>query len=262
MDLAFLGMAKIEVFLLTLVRTASIFTAAPLFGSRQVPVQVRIVVALGIALALVPLCSAGQNRLLASDTLSMSLLIVKEIIVGLVVGFITAMVFAAIQMAGDLIDMHAGFSFATMLDPTMGAPSAIAARFHHLLAGTLFFVTNSHHILLQGLADSFRLVPVDRILLNPSVAGGMVDMFVVLFGVALRIAAPVVAAVFLADISLVIMARVVPQMNVLMVGFPLKLGVGIVGMLVALPVAVALCGNAFGDIGRHTTAMLRLLAAP
>lgn len=86
------------------------------------------------------------------------------------------------------------------------------------------------------------------------------DLFASLFGVAIKIAAPVVAAVFLADLALAIMARVVPQMNVLIVGFPLKLGVGLVGTAVALPVAIALTRDLLGDINIYTTGMLRLLS--
>jgi len=184
---------------------------------------------------------------------------VKETIVGLVIGFVTTLVFTAIQLAGDYIDLQSGFSFATMFDPVYGAQTAVAGRLHHLLAGLLFFVTNAHHILLSGLADSFRLLPVGQFSLDPAVAGGVVDLFAALFAVAVRIAAPVVAAVFLADVALAMISRAVPQMNILMSGLPLKLGVGIVGMLVALPVAVAMSSNLLADIHLNTIGVLRQL---
>jgi flagellar biosynthesis protein FliR len=260
MDLAFLGIERLEAFILVFARTAGIFTLTPIFGSRQTPVQARVAGALGIALVFVPMYSGSGKGLLAADALPMVLLVLKEALVGLAIGFVTSLVFAAIQAAGELIDMHAGFSFAAVIDPTYNSPIAIAGRLHNLLAGMLFFVTNAHHIVISGLADSFRIIPIGQVSLNPAAAGGVVDLLVTFFAVALRIAAPVVAAVFLADIALVLVARVVPQMNVLMVGFPLKLGVGIVGMLVALPVAAALSSNALGDIGPQTAGLLRLLA--
>jgi len=260
MDLAAFGIQKIEVFLLVLARTAGIFTLVPIFGVGQVPVQVRVAVALAITLVLVPLCIPAGTALLAVDVLPMALLVAKEALVGLAIGFVTMLIFAAIQIAGDFVDVQSGFSFATMLDPVYGSQTAVAGRVHQLLAGMLFFVTNAHLIMLSGLADSCRLVPIGQFSLNPAVAGGVVDLFAALFAVAIRIAAPVIAAVFLADVAMAIVARAVPQINVLIAGFPLKLGVGLVGMLVALPIAAALSRAALADVHSHTVGVLRLLA--
>lgn len=234
----------------------------PIFGSAQVPVQVRVGIALGLTMVFMPLCSSSANVTLAIDVLPMVLLIAKETLIGLVIGFVTVLVFAAIQSAGDFIDLAAGFNFASLFDPTTGTQTALAGRFHHLLAVLLFFAINAHHIFLSGVADSFRLVPVGQMSLNPVVASGVLDLFVGLFAVALRIAAPVVAAVFLADVALAVIARVVPQMNILMAGLPLKLGVGLVGMLIALPVAAVLSRGAMTDIQPQTVGLLRLLISP
>jgi flagellar biosynthesis protein FliR len=260
-DLAFFGVAKVEMFLLVLARTAGIFTLVPIFGSSQVPAQVRLGIAVGMALIFVPLYAPAGQAPVATGVFSMALLIAKEALVGMVIGFVTVMVFSAIQAAGDYIDMAAGFSFAAMFDPIYGTNTAIAGRFHHILAGLIFFVTNAHHIMLSGLADSFRVVPVGSLSFAPSVAGGVFELFVILFAVAVRIAAPVVVAVFLADVAMAVVAKAVPQMNILMVGLPLKLGVGMVGMVIALPVAMAMSRNALGDIGPQATSLLRLLTA-
>jgi len=259
MDLASFGIEKIEVFVLVLARTAGIFTIVPIFGANQVPVQVRIAIALAITFVLVPLCMPAGVGLLATDVLPMVLLVAKEVLVGLVIGFVTTLVFAAMQLAGDFVDVQSGFSFAMMLDPVYGAQTAVAGRIQYLLAGMLFFATNAHLILVSGLADSWRLVPIGQFSLHPAVAGGVIDLFASLFAVALRIAAPVVAAVFLADVAMAIVARAVPQMNILLAGFPLKLGVGLVGMLIALPVAAALSRGALAGIHPETVGLLRLL---
>jgi flagellar biosynthetic protein FliR len=262
MDLAAFGIQQIEIFVLVLARTAGIFTMTPIFGAGQVPVQVRLGVAIALAMVFMPLCNPSTHTLLAVDVLPMVLLIAKETLVGLIIGFVTTLVFAAIQSAGDYIDLTAGFSFATMFDPATGTQTALAGRFHHLLAGMLFFAINAHHIFLSGVADSFRLIPVGQMSLNPLVATGAVNLFVGLFAIAIRIAAPVVAAVFLADVALAVISRAMPQMNTLMAGLPLKLGVGLVGMLIALPVAIALSKAAFADIQPQTVGLLRLLVSP
>lgn len=260
MELAFLGMAKLEVFVLVFVRTAGIFTLVPIFGAHQVPTQVRIAIALGMALVFVPLCIAASGpATLAADVPSMALLIIKEAMVGLVIGFVTTLVFTAIQMSGDFIDMQSGFNFASMIDPVYGTHTAVCGRFQQTLAGLLFFVCNAHYVMLSGLADSFRALPVGAFSLNPTVVGGVTDLFVTLFAIALRIAAPVIAAVFLADVAMALISRVVPQMNIMMVGMPVKLGVGLIGMAVALPVAIAMSRNMLGDIHVYTSGVLRLL---
>ncbi|MDO8586199.1 MAG: flagellar biosynthetic protein FliR [Armatimonadota bacterium] len=260
MDIGSIGVAQLEVFMLALARTAGIFTLAPIFGSSQVPVQVRVLVAVSIALVFVPLCASATPAPPAVDLLPMAALMIKEALVGLAVGFVTNLVFAAIQAAGDLIDIQSGFSFAAVLDPVYGSQTAIAGRVHHLLAGLLFFVTNAHHVLLAGLADSFRIIPVAELSLNPAAAGGALNLFAAFFAVALKIAAPVLAAVFLADVALAVISRGAPQMNVLFVGMPLKLGVGLVGMAIALPVMLAGSRDALGDIGYQIAAMARILA--
>lgn len=262
MDFTSFGIQQMELFVLVLARTAGIFTMVPIFGAAQVPVQVRIGIALGLTLVFMPLCGVTTNAVLAVDVLPMVFLIAKETLIGLVIGFVTVLVFSAIQAAGDFIDIQAGFSFASVFDPASGSQTALAGRFHHLLAGMLFFVINAHHIFLSGVADSFRLVPVGQMSFNPAVATGVVSLFVGLFTIAIRIAAPVVAAVFLADVALAVIARAVPQMNILMAGLPLKLGVGLIGMLVALPVAIALSRETLTDIQPQTIGLLKLLVAP
>ncbi|MEN6370655.1 MAG: flagellar biosynthetic protein FliR [Armatimonadota bacterium] len=259
MDLASFGIQQIEVFVLVLARTAGIFTMTPIFGTSQVPVQVRLGISLALTMVFMPLCNASTHMTLAVEVLPMMLLIAKETLIGLVIGFVVMLVFTAIQSAGDYIDLVAGFSFATMFDPVTGTQTAIASRFHYLLAGMLFFAINAHHIFLSGVADSFRLIPVGQMSLNPVVATGAVNLFVGLFTIAIRIAAPVVAAVFMADVALAVISRAMPQMNTLMAGLPLKLGIGLVGMLIALPVSIALSRGAFGDIQPQTVGLLKLL---
>jgi flagellar biosynthetic protein FliR len=260
MDLANFGILNIETFVLVLARTAGIFTLAPIFGSSRIPAQIRVAISVALALVFVPLAVPKDNVLFAVDVLPLVFLVVKEAIVGLTIGFVVTLVFGAIQAAGDFVDIHAGFSFATVIDPIYGSHTAVAGRFHQMLAGLLFFATNAHHIVMLGLADSFRLLPPGSQLVNQAAASGVFDLFSGLFAIGVKIAAPIIAATFLADISLGILARAVPQLNVLMVGFPLKLGVGLVGMMLALPITLALTKDTLFGVHNQTISLLRLLA--
>lgn len=257
MDLTYFGTQKIILFLLILIRTAGIFTLTPIFGGNQTPMQVKLATALALTIVFLPLAKPPAE--LPDGVFGLGLVAGREALVGLAIGFVVNMIFSAIETAGHIVDVNAGFALATVVDPVNGQNSALAARMHSLLAGLLFFATNSHHLLLKGLADSFNIAPVGQIAMTTAVAGGIFELFSMLFMVAVRIAAPVIAAVFLADLALAIAARVVPQMNVLIVGFPLKLGVGIAGMIVALPVIAAGCTGLFGDTYGQITSVLRLM---
>lgn len=260
MDIAFFGIARLETFLLVLIRTAGIFTLTPIFGAVQAPVMARVAVAVALSIVFVPLCVPANGAAPATDFLPLACLAAKEAIVGLAIGFVVTLVFTAVQAAGEFIDLQSGFGFATMVDPVYGVQAAVASRVHFLLASLLFFVTNAHHIMISGLSDSFGIIPVTQIALNPGVAGDAVSLFAACFSVALRIAAPVFAASFLADVALVIIARTVPHMNVLMVGLPMKLGVTLIGMVVALPVIAVSTRGALGSVGQQMTGLLHVMA--
>jgi len=259
MDFSSVSISNIEGFLLVLTRTAGIFTLVPIFGDNHVPMQIRVGIALSLSLIFTPLALSSQSFPVALDVLPLTVMILKEAVTGIAIGFVTLLVFAAIQVAGEYIDLQSGFNAAQMMDPLFGSQTAIAGRFHQLLASVLFFVTNAHHIVLLGLADSFKVVPLGALSFNGVVAAGIFKLFGGLFVIALKIAAPVVAAVFLADVVLAILSRIVPQMNVLMVGLPLKIGVGLVGMLIALPISIALSSEALLGIHGQTISLLRLL---
>lgn len=250
MDFTNFSLQTMLTFLLVLSRTAGIFTLTPIFGMSQVPVRIRMGLAFALTIIFMPMIHiAGAIRY---ETVYLVVLMAREILVGLVIGFVCTLVFTGITMAGEFMDIQSGFSFATQLDPAMGANAAVIARFHNILAVLLFFVTNSHHILIRGMADSFQIAPVGQVVMNASVANGVLDLFAAIFLIALKISMPVVAAVFLADIALAIASKVVPQMNVLIVGFPLKLGVGLFALIIALPVIMGaskgLLGNLYGDV--------------
>ncbi len=237
MDITRLGISELSAFLMVFVRTAGIFTLIPVFGSTHVPARARIGMALAMSLIFLPMVA---NFHPADNLLLFAVQIAREAIVGLVIGFACTAVFSVVDMAGQFIDSQSGFSFASMLDPSNGAQSPVATRFYNLLIILLLFATNAHHVLIRGMADSFTVAPVGEITFNTAVAGGVVHMLTVLFIIAIRISAPVVCAVFLVDVALAITSRVVPQMNVFMVGMPLKLAVAVVGLGLTLAVSSAI----------------------
>lgn len=259
MDFAFFSMQKFVLFLMVLVRTGGIFTLTPMFGAQQVPPHVRMGMALALTAVFVPVVPVSGH--LPMDLMQIAMMGAREACVGIVIGFVCSLVFSTIQIAGQFVDFQSGLAFAAMVDPINGANSAVAGRFQNLIAGLLFFATNAHHMVIRGLSDSFVLAPIGQLEMNPAAAGGIVDLFTGLFAIAIRIAMPICAAVFLADVALGIVARVVPQMNVLVVGLPLKLGVAVAAMVVALPVLGLMSRGLFGDMYQQMGIVVRQFAA-
>jgi flagellar biosynthetic protein FliR len=217
-------------FLLALVRASAWLVLVPPFGTRTIPAQVKI--GLAAALALPVAGTVGQHAP-APEVAPLIGAVAVQVAIGVSLGFVVYLFFAAVQSAGELIDVFGGFTVAPAYDPLSNAQSSTFGRFYQLLATTLLFVINGHLLLIRGFLTSFDAVPANPTLENLS--GTFVDAFGSFFLAAIEIAAPLLAALFLAEVAMGLLSKAAPQMNVFMVGFPVKilLTLAMVGM--ALP---------------------------
>lgn len=227
--------ALIVAFVLGIVRASAWLVLLPPFSTRAIPVPVKVGLAAALALPAAPRLAAAPPSL---DVPSLVGAIVLQVGVGLALGFITMLALAAVQAAGDLIDMFAGFTIAQAFDPLSGTQTSVFGRFYQLLTVTLLFAINGHILLFRGFMTSFdavglRLPPLGRL------AEVNVDGLGTFMLAAVEIAAPLLAALFLAEVGLGLLSRAAPQMNVFVLGFPLKilLTLGLVGLV--LPVLPA-----------------------
>ncbi len=231
--LAALGVRNVVGFFLVLARISPLFVIAPLFNSRQIPARARTCVALAFALGLYPLAVAGQE--LPTEVAAIVALIVKELLVGLAFALCVAILFAAIEAAGALLDFVVGFSFGGALDPITGNNSAVLGRVYSLVAVAIFLAVNGDAWLIQGLARTFDLVPLASTPDFASIGEGVAAVFSTIFTAALEVAAPVLIACVLTDVAFGLVSRVVPQMNVFAVGFPVKVLVALFVVAASLP---------------------------
>lgn len=240
------------------IRVTSFLFALPIWG-RGVPPQARLGLGAAITLILapvVPVPPAGET--LAAFFLTSAV----EALVGLAMGLVVTTVMMAVYLAGQLIDVPMGFGMVNVMDPQMGAEIPIVAQFQFVVAILIFFLIDGHHGLFRSLAQSFAVMPVGGAGMSGAVADVALEMIRSMFLLGFRIALPVVAALFLTDVALGIVARAVPQINVFFVGFPLKVGLGMVLLIAALPAFVMLVATAFGgsgELGRLLDAMVRAL---
>jgi flagellar biosynthetic protein FliR len=223
-------------FLIVFTRISGIFSMTPVFGSRNIPVSIKIGFGFFLTLVLFPLIENATKIELPETLLGFIAVIISEFLIGLIIGFASYMVFAAIQMAGGLIDVQIGFSIVSVLDPQSGTQLPILGTFKYVLAILLFLGTNGHHVLIAALSESFHRLPVGASFALEPVTNYFVLLFTSAFVFAFKAALPILVTLFLIDVAFGILARTVPQMNVFMVGMPAKLVVGLLAIVLILPV--------------------------
>ena len=214
-------------------RVLAVFTAAPVFSNRAFPMRSKV----GLAL-LVALCAQAslstQPQVSFTGPLALETL-VQQIGIGLAMGFAVQIVFAAMELAGELIGLQMGLNFATFFDPSSSTQSSAVSIFFGHMTVLLFIVMNGHLLVLLAVIRSFDAFPVGGSLMDMLGKVRLFDLGSELFSSALWIAMPMIAVLLLVNLTLGIISRVAPQMNIYAIGFPVTLTVGLLGISVTLP---------------------------
>ncbi|MGD8191028.1 flagellar biosynthetic protein FliR [Brevibacillus ginsengisoli] len=246
-------------FLLVFVRLTSFFVSAPIFSMRGVPNHFKI--GLAFVVALVSSFYVPFQDKIPMD-LSFILYAVKEVLIGLLLGLITQMLFYAVQIAGGLIDMQAGFAMANVIDPRTGAYVPLTGNFNNILATFYFLSIDGHHMLIRGVIASYKAIPIDRMWApfgSENLFMYIVKVFSEMFTSAFLIAAPVVVALFLVDLSLGIIAKTVPQFNIFVVGMPIKVFATFLMLIVVLPALFMVLNGLFQNMFSAMSKIIVLL---
>ena len=214
-------------------RILAVFTAAPVLSSRAFPLRAKIGLAFFIAYAAQPSLPGQQViSILGPDALGA---VVQQIGMGLAIGFTVRLVFAAFELAGQVVGFQMGLGFAAFFDPTSSAQSSAMGRLYANLAMLLFVVLNGHLLLIMAVVHSFEAFPVDQNFLQALARMQLHSLGANLFASAFWISLPVVAMLMFANLALGIVSRVAPQMNIYAIGFPVTLVVGLLGVAATLP---------------------------
>jgi len=238
-------------FVLLLIRVTGLIVAAPFFSQSGVPMQVQVGVALTLSLVLFPLF-APSAPLVVSDLWAFTWLATKEVAVGLLLGFLATMFFAAIQLAGSYVTNQIGIGVAHTLDPISNQQSPVMGQVYFILAFMLFLSLGMHHKLISTLAHSLELIPLGTGAIPSNlVIGRMLSMAGDMFELSLVLVLPAFGLLLLQEIGLAFVSKIMPQMNVFMVALPLKLLVGLILVLITLPYTQSMMGRAFGVMVEH-----------
>ena len=236
------------VFLLMLTRVTGIFILSPFFGSLNVPQTIRVGAAVAFSFAIFPVVDGLGAVAAPGSVLGFAAAVVRELFVGWLIGFVAYVSFAAINMAGKLMDMQVGFSIVNVMDPTSGQQIPLIGSFLYNLGLIVFVVTNGHHVLISALVESFRSVP----LLAMSFTVGI-------FVTGAQIAIPVTFAVLMTNVGLGILARTMPQLNIFVVGVPMHIIVGLGVLSIVIPFYVLFLDVVFNAMYGNITIALRAL---
>lgn len=225
----------VESFLLVLARVSGLFLSAPIFSSRQMPGQVKIVLVLALSGMMAYFLPVTQGVEI-ENPLYMLAAVVLEVLVGYTIGFVASMLFAAIQLAGQLMDMQMGFAIVNVIDPQSGMQIPLMGNLTQTIALLFYLAVNGHHYLLQAVAQSYQVIPVLGLKLGGVFCQSIFSVGAEMFVIALKVSAPLVVAILISDVAMGFIARTVPQMNVFIVGLPLKILMGLSCLLLMLPV--------------------------
>lgn len=219
-----------DVFLLIFVRVTGLFVVSPIFGRQNVPALYKIGFSFLTAIILsytISVPDLGEY----SSLISFILLLAKEFIIGLTLGYISYLILTSIYLAGQMIDLHIGFGMVSVFDPETNIQIPVTANFYFIMTMLMFLAIDGHHLLIYTLTESFAILPVGgRLIMEQPLLDFVLELFGSVFAIGFKIAAPVTAAVLIADITLGVIAKAVPQVNVFIVGMPLKilLGLGVI----------------------------------
>jgi flagellar biosynthesis protein FliR len=229
-------------FLLVSLRAGCILYFCPPWDSRFIPVVVRVFSILGLSLAITPVVSPYLPPFPTTWSAGV-LLVIREFLIGLGIGLVFRFIFAGVEMAGNLVATQMGFGMATLLDPQTQAQNTILAEMLVLVATLIFLAMYGHHALLRLLVQSFQEVPLATgFSLPDSLFAYIPNLGRLMYGLGVQLLAPVLALLFLIQLALGLVARAVPQIQVMMVSFPLTIGLGLfffsLTLMVAGPVLV------------------------
>ncbi|MEB3285162.1 MAG: flagellar biosynthetic protein FliR [Candidatus Sericytochromatia bacterium] len=247
----------LSIFLLVLVRSSAIFLIAPILGNTNVPARVKIGLSALLALILTPLLLNSPPQADLDTVWGILPCVLSELLLGVLIGFLAQLFFVTVQFAGQIVGLQMGFGMASVFDPQSGGQLSVVAQFYLLLGVLVFLLLDGHHWLLVALQKSFQSFPLGSFRFDAEALGVLLNASNELFWVALMIMAPVLGVLMLSELAMAIVARILPQMNVFVASFPIKIGLGVLTMALSFPLMV---GFMAGETERTFASILNYLS--
>jgi flagellar biosynthesis protein FliR/FlhB len=241
-----INIAYFTAIILVFLRMFGFFIVVPIFFPKGFPNIAKVAFTLVISYILIP----GINYAAINITSNYTLIVlgINEIVTGLTLGFLTNLVFFSIRMAGQLIDIQIGFSMISTFDPSTSSNSTFLERILYWCSLILFFTIDGHHMLIRALVESFNSLSLGKFILGGENIDLIINAFIQFFILGVKIAIPLILIILITDITLGLLGRTVPNLNLMIIGMPVKILVGLVCFMIAMPLLFKLMINGFGDI--------------
>jgi len=249
---------NVDLFLFVFVRILGLFIILPVFSGQNIPAQVRIALAAGIALI------STMNGQIASpvyteSVVGLGLLLAQEFLTGFIIGFTVYLLFAVFYFVGQLVDFQIGFSMVSVYDPVSQIQAPITGNLYYLIICAFFIITGGLHHLLYELVMSYQVVPIGggQVLSNSALMSYLVGMMVDYLTIGVKIAMPVVGAIIVVDVALGVLVKASPQMNVFVVGMPIKVFIGLVVLMITIAAVPDVYAYVYNTMMKYVTNIIR-----
>ena len=252
--------ANLDYFILMFLRVSALIISSPIFGRKNVPNMLKIAFCVLITYVIFSANPLG-TAVSYNGVIDFALLCIKELLFGLVMGFVTTLFFSLVQTAGQVMDMQMGFGMVSVFDVQSNISVPVTGNMLNVILLIAFFGVNGHLKLIYIVRATFSHIPVGQVALNAAIGLVALEVFVLAFLLAINVAMPLIASGMLGEVVLGFIVRAIPQMNVFVVGIPLKMFLGFLILLLILPVFVAFTDVIFRNMFSSIDRMLAGLAS-
>ncbi len=249
---------ELKAFYLILIRIGIIFQMLPFFNAKVVPVLVKAGLSVVMAIILFPVINTSMVKF-PNSSFGLMQLILSEFIIGIILGLLVMIFFEGVRMMGQMVGFQTGFAITNIIDPQSGSQISILSNMAYLVAMMFFLLMNGHYILLNAVRESFEVIPVGSLRLNSGMFGKMISLYGDMFVIAVKIGAPAIAALLFTNLAFGLITKLIPQMNIMIVAFPVQIVIGLFFFGVSLNVLLDFMGKYLKDLGPMLINTMRLL---
>jgi len=225
--------AYLDTFLLVFVRILGVMLIVPVLGNGSIPALTKASFALFLSLIMINVAPV-QAPVSSGQPIAFGVVVILEFVTGYLIGFSAYVVFSILSLAGQFIDMQIGFSMVNVFDPMSQIQLTITGNLYYYILMMITIVTNAYHFFIRAMVDSFRAIPLGGMVLSPGLYDAIIRYMVTFFDVALRIASPIFFVMLITNVVLGVLARAVPQLNMFVIGFPIKILFGLITIYIML----------------------------
>lgn len=258
-DIPLIPLEQFQTFLVVTSRVAGFIAAIPVLAAAQTPVRIKVGLVFATSLVLFPIMVDAVPKVSFSP-LPFALLIISELLLGLLLGLVSRLIFTAVEFGATVVGFQMGFAAANVFDPQGERQVALLSQFQNVFAILIFLAINGHHLFLQTAVMSYDFLPPGQFDISGEAIPYLMQLTSHMFAIGVQFSAPVLAVLLLSGLILGVMARVFPQLNVFLLSFPINIGVGFIVIALTLSMASTLIRREFDSLAERFITLLNFLA--